>query len=370
MSDSGSRSLSQSFLTTHVKQPIAYTLIIVAAIGGTALFLSSLRTTNAAQAASIAIPVTTDRTASVTSTASAPVTLIAVGDIMLSRNVGAAIVKHHDVNYPFLNVSDYLKSADVVFANLETPITPGKPVLTGSMTFRSDPGVEKGMKTAGISVVSLANNHTMNQGTKGLSDTISYLDKAGITHAGAGATLADALKPATLTIKGVKFAFLAFNDSDVVPASYGATTTHAGTAFMNIATMANAVKAAKKKADVVIVSMHSGTEYTPTPNARQTAFARGAIDAGAEIVIGHHPHVVQTVEKYKGKWILYSLGNFVFDQMWSMDTRHGMTAKITFKGTKVSTIEYTPVLIENYAQPRIMTGKDAAAVIARLGLKK
>jgi len=349
----------------HVKRPIAFTLVFAIALGCAGVFAYSLRITDDAQAASIA---TVAVVAPANKTAS--VTLIAVGDIMLSRNVGAKIVKHKDVNYPFLKVRDVLKKADAVFANLETPITAGAPVLTGSFSFRSDPGVEKGMKNAGISVVSLANNHTMNKGATGLRDTIKYLDKAKIAHVGAGATLADATKPATLTLKGVKFAFLAYNDSDVVPASYGATVKRAGNALMDIPTMKDAVKAAKKKADVVIVSMHSGIEYTPTPNKRQTAFAHAAIDAGAELVIGHHPHVVQTVEKYKGKWIMYSLGNFVFDQMWSQDTRRGMIAKIRFTGSKVTGIEYSPVLIEDYSQPRILTGKDADAVIARLGLKK
>lgn len=289
---------------------------------------------------------------------------------MLSRNVGAAMRSRHDFNYPFLQTRSILQSGDMTFANLETPITPGKPVLTGSMTFRSDPGVEKAMKSAGIDIVSLANNHTMNQGAKGLRDTFSYLDKVGIAHTGAGSTLDAALRPAIATVRSVRFAFLAFNDSDVVPASTGAGPNHAGTALMDTVRMVKSVKAARKKADVVIVSMHSGTEYTPKPNARQQRFARAAIDAGAEMVIGHHPHVVQTVEKYKGKWILYSLGNFIFDQMWSRETRQGVIAKITFSGTSVQTVAFTPILIENYAQPRVLTGKEATQVIRRLALPK
>ncbi len=365
MSASGSRSRRAPALTVPVARPIALLLIVAVAAFGAALFM---RSTQASDDVQMTSSIVVRRPASAPTPAS--VTLIAVGDVMLSRSVGEAISRHRDVNYPFLNIRDHLATADAVFANLETPITAGEPVPVESMSFRSDPGVEAGMRNAGISVVSLANNHTMNQGVKGLSDTISYLDAAGIAHAGAGATLADALKPAPLTLKGVKFAFLAFNDSDVVPASYGATATRAGTALMDVPTMEEAVRTAKHNADVVIVSMHSGTEYTPTPNKRQTAFARAAIDAGAELVIGHHPHVVQPIEQYKGKWIMYSLGNFVFDQGWSLETREGMIATIRFTGSKVTGIEYTPVLIEDYAQPRILIGKDADAVIARLGLKK
>lgn len=297
-----------------------------------------------------------------------PVIMVAVGDIMLSRVVGSTMIKMKDYNYPFLKTRSVLKKGDIVFANLETAITPGRPIKTGEMSFRSDLQVAKAMKDTGITVVSLANNHVPNFGAKGISDTLKYLDQAGIAHAGAGAKLTEALKPAFLTVKGTKFAVLAFNDSDVVPVSYGAAANRAGTALMDVTTMTNAVKAAKKKADVVVVSMHSGTEYKATPNARQTRFARAAIDAGAAIVIGHHPHVVQTVEKYKGKYILYSLGNFVFDQMWSRQTRQGMTAAITFNRTSVTGISFTPVLIENYAQPRVLTGSEATQVMSRLKL--
>jgi poly-gamma-glutamate capsule biosynthesis protein CapA/YwtB (metallophosphatase superfamily) len=153
--------------------------------------------------------------------------------------------------------------------------------------------------------------------------------------------------------------------------------------------MTAAVKAAKAKANFVIVSMHSGTEYAPRPNKRQQQFARAAIDSGAELVLGHHPHVVQTAEIYKGKYIFYSLGNFVFDQMWSRQTREGLMLKIIFNkdgivchscdlpteasakaGSRnpVPKIEYQPVLIYDYAQPRILTGKAAAKVLARLKL--
>lgn len=296
------------------------------------------------------------------------VTMVAVGDVMLSRNVGSTMIKMKDYNYPFLKTRDLLKKGDIVFCNLETAIFPGRPIKTGEMSFRSDVQVARAMKDAGFTVVSLANNHVPNFGAKGIADTLKYLDKAGIAYVGAGANIKQALKAATIAVNDVRFSILAYNDSDVVPASYGAAEKRAGTALMNVTTMVSAVKAAKKTSDIVIVSMHSGTEYKATPNTRQQRFARAAIDAGAAIVIGHHPHVVQTVEKYKGKWIIYSLGNFVFDQMWSVPTRQGVVASILFTKEGVSSIGYTAVQIENYAQPRILTGKDGANVLARLKL--
>lgn len=281
------------------------------------------------------------------------VSLIAVGDIMLSRNV-AAKMRRYGHEYPFVKVADYLKTGDLVFGNFELPITPGRVIKTGEMVFRAEPGVEKILKKFGFSILSLANNHTPNFGAKGLKDTFVYLKKAGINYVGAGENLAEAEAPVFIKKNGITFAFLAYNDADVVPKSYRATDKTPGTAFMDKARMAEAVKKAKEQADFVIVSMHSGVEYVHEPNKSQKEFARAAVDAGAEMVIGHHPHVIQRAEKYKGKYIFYSLGNFVFDQMWSLPTRRGLILKAMFGREGVKNVEFVPVLIEDYAQPRIM----------------
>lgn len=293
------------------------------------------------------------------------VSLIAVGDNMLSRDV-ARRINIKGVDYPYDQTRDYLKSADITFGNLETPITPGPSVPVNSMTFRSDPKVVPGIARAGFDVLSLANNHTPNYGQSGLLDTFRYLSEAGIKYVGAGKNAEEAEAPLYVESQGIKFAFLAYNDSDVVPDSYGASANRAGTNLMDISKMQKAVIAAKKNADIVIVSMHSGIEYTATPNSHQKNFAHAAVDAGADIVLGHHPHVTQTLEKYNGKFIIYSLGNFVFDQMWSQETRKGMTAKIFFTQKGVDRIEFHPVMIYDYAQPRLLDGKEKEAVLKRL----
>lgn len=292
-------------------------------------------------------------------------TLIAVGDIMLSRDV-ARRINIKGVDYPYDATRDYLKSADITFGNLETPITPGPSVPVNSMTFHSDPKVAPGLARAGFDILSLANNHTPNYGQAGLLDTFKYLSEGGIKFVGAGKNAADAEAPVYIEAQGIKFAFLAYNDTDVVPDSYGASTSRAGTNFMDISKVQKAVPEARKHADVVIVSMHSGVEYTATPNSHQKNFAHASIDAGADMVIGHHPHVAQTLEKYNGKFIIYSLGNFVFDQMWSRETRRGMTAKIFFTENTVDHIEFHPVLIYDYAEPRLLDGSEKDAVLARL----
>jgi poly-gamma-glutamate synthesis protein (capsule biosynthesis protein) len=234
------------------------------------------------------------------------------------------------------------------------------------MMLRNNPGVEQGLKNAGFTILSLANNHIPNFGEQGLKDTFNYLHQAGIYYVGAGNNAEEAAAPVFMTIKGTKFAFLAYNDTDVVPPSYEATQNHAGTNFMRPDRMTEAIKRAKQNADIIIVSMHAGTEYTDDPNQSQITFAHAAIDAGADLVIGHHPHVIQPLENYKGKYILYSLGNFVFDQMWSEETRQGLTAKIFFTKTGVQKIEFQPILIEDYSQPRLLQDKEAEQILTQL----
>jgi poly-gamma-glutamate capsule biosynthesis protein CapA/YwtB (metallophosphatase superfamily) len=293
------------------------------------------------------------------------VTLVAVGDMMLSRAV-AKKMRQHGYGYPFASTSDLIRSADIAFGNLETSITLGPEVLPFEMSFRADPESAAALRDAGFDILSLANNHTPNFGEKGLADTISYLDEAGIMHVGAGID-AEAHAPRFITAKGITFAFLAYNDDDVVPASYEAEKRRLGTAFMHIDRMTSAVQQAKNFADIVIVSMHSGTEYELYPNVSQEAFAHAAIDAGAEMVIGHHAHVVQTMEVYKGKHIFYGLGNFVFDQMWSRETREGLAVWAVFTEKGLSRLSYHPVLIEDYAQPRLMdSGPEIEALLDRL----
>lgn len=298
--------------------------------------------------------------------ASEEVSLVAVGDISYSRGVERIVKKQNDINYPFLKIQDYLKSADLVFGNLETPITQGPEIPDFEMIFRSNPGTEQALKQAGFFILSLANNHTPNFGEKGLKDTFNFLQNAGIKYAGAGKNEQEAYQPVYIEKKGIKFAFLAYNDTDVVPAFYEATSDHAGTAFMRIDKMTEAVKEAKHKADFVIISMHAGIEYAGKPNNSQMNFAHAAIDAGADLVIGHHPHVVQALENYKGKYIFYSLGNFVFDQPQSEETKEGLAVKVYFAKNGINKISLLPVVMENLAQPEMADKNKADKILQRL----
>lgn len=298
-----------------------------------------------------------------------PICVVAVGDIMLSRGVAGEIKKHDNNQYhPFLKMESCLKCGDIVFGNLENPITPGREIMMPERTLRADPGVEAALYDAGFTVLSLANNHMEDFGRQGLLDTLQYLDKAGIRYVGAGKTSEEAFAAKYTAVKGLKLAFLAFAEPALVPDSYLAGSGQTGVAFGEPERIRAAVQEAKKKADFVVVSMHAGTEYEPVPDFAQTRLAHLSIDAGADLVLGHHPHVVQKIEKYKDKYIMYSLGNFVFDQKWSRATRIGLVARIfiTSKGTEK--IELLPVFINDQDQPQVLAEMEARQVLENMGL--
>jgi poly-gamma-glutamate synthesis protein (capsule biosynthesis protein) len=276
--------------------------------------------------------------------------IIFVGDIMLSREVERKM-KQNGWDYPFSAVTDFIKSADAVFGNLETPIIVGKEVKTSETTFRSDPEVAGALKRAGFSILSLANNHAMNFGAEGIKETFKYLNDASIAYVGAGNSEDEAYAPKYVEINGIIFGFLAFTDTDVLPPDSSIYDVQPGVAVMNVERCMEAVREAKAHADVLIVSIHSGTEYTDTPNLRQTVFAHAMIDEGADLIIGHHPHWVQSIEQYNGKYIFYSLGNFIFDQMWSKKTREGLAIKINFDKKGIIDYDEYPILIEDYSKP-------------------
>lgn len=296
----------------------------------------------------------------------ARVTLLAVGDVMLSRNVEQKMLARNDWNYPFEKTQALTSQVDLTFGNLETTILEGKIVKSGSFLFRTDPQAVAGLKYAGFDVLSLANNHMLNYGRGGIESTLRELDAAGIAHAGAGLSEASAQAPVVREVKGMRFGFLAYTYAK--EGGKGEDGQRYGTDDMETERMKREVAALKREVDVVVVSMHAGTEYETGPSAFQREFARAAVEAGASLVIGHHPHVVQTAERYKDGYILYSLGNFVFDQMWSEETRLGAVAKITFEDKKIKGIEFVPVKIYDYAQPQLLEGEQARMITARLKL--
>lgn len=218
-------------------------------------------------------------------------------------------------DYPFSGALNLLTGADLTAGNLEGPITTrGVPAQNKQYVFKGAPDLLKSLTDSGFDVVSLANNHTLDQGAQGLLDTIKHLDKAGLPHMGGGNNDAEAFAPTILEASGVKVAYIGL--SRVVPeTNWKADKDHPGVAETYDSTRAvAAIKKAKEQADLVVIMVHWGVERAEQPVEHQTTLARQYIDAGADLVIGSHPHVLQGFEQYKGKWIAYSLGNFVFNE--------------------------------------------------------
>jgi len=294
------------------------------------------------------------------------ITLVAVGDIMLSRTVEQKMIQRNDWLYPFRETYQITTAGDIVFANLESPIIKGPIIETGQMVFRTDPQSVEGLKFGGFNVLSLANNHMKNYGQEGIEKTIEYLDQAGIAYTGAGLDIEKARQPAIMEIQGIKFGFIAYTDGSFTPNNYEATENRAGSPFLKTEILIEGISNLKERVDVIIVSMHAGTEYSNTPNQKQIDFAHTAIDNGASLVIGHHPHVVQPIEQYKNGYILYSLGNFIFDQMWSEPTRKSVIVTITFKNEAIESIDLTPLKIYYYAQPRVLNNEEGQNIINQM----
>lgn len=293
----------------------------------------------------------------------AEVTVVAVGDILLGRRLGQAMAEANDFTLPFRALGNELTAAGITFGNLEGPFCAAPPFPESGMVFRVRPEAIAGLQTAGFDVLSLANNHALDGGYRCLRFTLQHLRQSGILSAGAGETFAEAHAPAVVERHGVRFAFLAY--------SYAGHRDGPGTvglvvAGRNIEHLRRDVAVAHEQADVVLVSLHDGAEYTRRVASETEQFARAAVEAGATAVFGHHPHVPQRIEAYREGWIFYSLGNFVFEQR-VPGTRTGLMARLTFAGRTLKRVEAIPIFIEPLSQPRRATDEEARAILQSIG---
>jgi len=277
-------------------------------------------------------------------------TLLVTGDVIPSRGVNFYATQRHDFLWPFRPTASFVQDADITFIDLEAPLFTGCPVsAASSFTFCGDPRFMGSLKLMGADVASLANNHTSNYGAEGIRLTDQLLHKNGILSTGLGPV-------AVIEVRGIKFGFIAFNG--------------VGRAIDKVALKAS-IQRARQLADIVVVQFHWGKEYerqpkadpnVPTPDDPVT-IGHLSIDWGADIVIGNHPHWYQGVEIYHGKLITYSHGNFVFDQMWSEETREGIVGTYTFYGTQLVAASWKAVRIYDYAQPVFMNQKDQSTAL-------
>jgi poly-gamma-glutamate capsule biosynthesis protein CapA/YwtB (metallophosphatase superfamily) len=244
--------------------------------------------------------------------------LKAVGDIMLARSIGERL-ERQGVGSVFGPFAKELSGADILAGNLECAISERGSPEPKHYTFRAPPLAAKALSLAGFGVVALANNHAMDYGPEALLDTIAALDAQGMAHAGAGRDDAEAHRPAILERRGIRVAFLAYADVPVERAGYDVSAWKAGPrkpgiAWADKARIAADVKKARSEAEIVVVFLHSGIEGSTVPSPNQRAEAYAALDSGAALVIGSHPHVRQGAEQRGSGYVAYSLGNFIFDE--------------------------------------------------------
>lgn len=258
-----------------------------------------------------------------------PVKIALVGDIMLGRKVGEYIKKEGPL-YPFLNVLDRLQSADISFANLETPTC-----LSGEFInlFRAQPNVIDGLVQTGFDIVSLANNHVLDYHQECMLETWERLSDAGIFQIGTGMNLKEATEGVIIENKGVRFGFLAYTETWFLYSRAGIKWTagdYPGVAPIDKDLIVSDIKRLKKKADVIIVSLHWGIEYSTKVTKEESNLAKSIIEAGADVVFGHHPHVIKPWIVYKQKPVFYSVGNFVFDPLKPPLTEKGLLVELIY----------------------------------------
>lgn len=258
------------------------------------------------------------------------VSLLVFGDLMLDRYVGQKI-KEKGVEYPFTKVKNLFEGSDLVLVNLEGPFTdfPPRNLHPQNLIFTFDPSLVPVLKKLGFNLFSLANNHTLNFGEEGLVQTKKYLKQNKIDYFGDQVNR----EPLSLIkeVKGIKIAFVGWNSL-------------AGTDLKRVT---EEIKNLRQKADFVVVFVHWGNEYQKTFSKSQQKESHLFIEAGADVVFGSHPHVVQSVEEYRGKKIFYSLGNFLFDQTFSSETQKGLGVRVVFDNEEI-TYELLPFKIENF----------------------
>ena len=297
------------------------------------------------------------------------VRLLALGDVNLGRRVGQVIVGG-DTLYPFARSADTLRGYDIVFANLESNISEqhGRTEAPGSnMVFTAPPAAAQSLKRGGVRVVATANNHALDFGVSAHDQTIRYLDSAGIAHCGTSQGGVSLYRPALLRANGIRFAFFAV--TDIMNGT--------GRAWRNLVAQADtgallpAIRAVRESTDVVVVSFHGGNEYAAEASARTRSFSRQVLDGGADIVLGHHPHIPYGIETRGGKVAVHSLGNFVFmqpDRYWTRYS-YGLSFDIVRDagGTRIRSFRLLP-LRAGFQPEFLSAGSEADRITERVRL--
>lgn len=300
--------------------------------------------------------------------------LLSTGDVIMSRTV-AVKMREKGVLAPWQNVKEKLAAADLTFISLEAPFSDRFPAPTAGMQFIVPTNAITGLLESGVDVAGVANNHSTNFGLQVFADNLNLLKTNNILFTGGGNNLTEAETPAIIEKNGLKWGFLDWNS---ITGAISATENSAGVAPLRIKPwsaedseadikhLEQVVRDTVPKADIVVVQFHWGTEYKTQQSPSQENVARRMIDAGANLIIGTHPHAVQGSEFYRGRYITYSLGNFIFDQEWSQGTKEGSVLESYFYGTSNVADNLTPVLISDFHQPKFLTPKEGVSILERI----
>jgi len=299
---------------------------------------------------------------------SGTVRLMAVGDVMLGQSIGRRIVRD-GLLAPWAKVTQYFDQADLVVANLECTISNRGTKWPKTFNFRAPTNAAQSLAAGGVDVVTVANNHAVDFGFDAFGDTLSFLDAAGVGHVGGGANLQAARAPLVVERNGLRIAFLGY----VLPffglphfntRQWAATDTSPGLALGTPEVVSQDVIAAKQVADVVVVMVHGGIEYSFRPNAAQKNFDRAALAAGATLVIGAHPHVLQGYVLENGQSIAYSTGDFVFDYFTGAPNDTAIL-DVTLTAAGVQSLKWIPIEVQG-GFPRPAVGDEITRILSHL----
>ena len=299
----------------------------------------------------------------------ASVRFLAVGDTFLGLSIGRRIVRDGP-GVVFAHVADRFADADIVLANLECSLSKsGAPWPRKLLHFAGPPKGAAALAIGGIDAVTLANNHTLDYGRSGFTDTQSILDANGVRHVGGGSDAAAARSPLIIERNGLRVATLSYVVAFSGPIRFNTRAWEAGEqtpgiAIARPAQIAADVIRARQMADVVVVAVHSGGEFRTRPNTSQRRMAAAAIEAGASLVVGHGPHVLQGYRQRGRTLIAYSLGNFVFPG-YTGRSNDSAILDVRLSASGVESFNWIPVVVRN-GFPRLAEGADATRILAQL----
>jgi poly-gamma-glutamate synthesis protein (capsule biosynthesis protein) len=295
--------------------------------------------------------------------------LVAVGDVNIDRTQREIILSTGDFVYPFARVKHIFDAADYTVANLESSLGDVGQPAAKRYTFQSPPEAAQSLALAGVDLVSLANNHALDYGPEALLQGIDLLGAAGVATVGGGANDAAAHAPHVADIGGLRVGFLGYVHVPIEAVTnfdtetWTATADAPGLAWADPTRVAADVAALQSEVDLVVVILHSGYEYIEEPSEPQAAAARAAVDAGADLVVGHHAHILQGIHSYHDGVIAYGLGNFVFNITGPPETA---ILNVWLDQNGVRQLELIPAIVQQYGQPRLADFAEAGPILSRV----